>query len=111
MLIQLPLEANGPVEEILWVVRRKGANLQNEWVNYSGTLAAEQNPIYNPCKGLVLYSKIQGNGIDIVEASAEYFRAHIAEKHQGGITAYSDYIYGYSFARFPGEHHQPYPVV
>ena len=104
VLIQLPLEANGPVEEILWVVRRKGANLQNEWVNYSGTLAAEQNPIYNPCKGLVLYSKIQGNGIDIVEASAEYFRAHIAEKHQGGITAYSDYIYGYSFARFPGEH-------
>ena len=106
VLIQLPLEANGPIEEILWFVRRKGAVLQNEWVNYSAVLAVEADPVYNPqnAQGLVVWGKIQANGIDLVTALGDYFRAHIAEKHHGGFVAFSDYIYGYSFARHPGEH-------
>jgi hypothetical protein len=102
--IQLPLEANGPLEEILWFVRRKGAALQSDWTNYSGTLAAEVDPVFNPRVGLLVSAKIQANGIELVNASADYFRSHIAEKHRGGIVAYDSYIYGYSFAKNPGEH-------
>ena len=104
VLIQLPLEANGPIEEILWFIRRKGAAFQNEWTNYTGTLASEQNSVFNPYKGLLVNGRIQANGMDLVYASADYFRAHIAEKHRGGIVAYNAYIYGYSFARHPSDH-------
>ena len=102
--IQLPLEANGPIEEIIWFVRRKGTAAQNEWTNYSSTLASEYDALTNPYKGLVIAAKIQVNGIDLVEAEGDYFRAHIAEKHRGGITAFENFLYGYSFARHPGEH-------
>ena len=104
VLIQLPLEANGPIEEILWFVRRRGAALQNDWTNYSGVLGYELNPVFNPSKGLVKTCRIQANGLDLVNGGADYFRAHIAEKHRGGIIAFNNYIYGYSFGRHPGEH-------
>ena len=39
-----------------------------------------------------------------MEAEGDYFRAHIAEKHRGGITAFNNFLYGYSLARHPGEH-------
>ena len=104
VLIQLPLEANGPIEEILWVVRRKGAALANEWINYSAVLASEADPVFNPYKGLLVSAKIQANSFELISADADYFRSHIAEKHRGGIVAYSNYIYGYSFARHPGDH-------
>jgi hypothetical protein len=104
VIIQLPLEANGPLEEIIWFVRRRGATIQSDWINYSGTLATDVDPVFNPRVGLLVNAKIQANGFDLVNASADYFRAHIAEKHRGGIVAYNSYIYGYSFARSPGEH-------
>ena len=104
VLIQLPLEANGPIEEIIWVLRRKDATIQNEWINFSAVLASEADATYNPYKGLLTQATLQANGQDLVSASADYFRSHIAEKHKGGIVAYQSYIYGYSFARHPGEH-------
>ena len=42
------------------------------------------------------------NGIPIVEAEEEFFRAHIASKHKGGFAAYSRFVYGWSFAETPG---------
>ena len=102
--IQLPLEANGPIEEIIWFVRRKAAALQNDWVNYSATLATDFDLTFNPRKGLLISARLQGNGFELVSAAADYFRAHSAEKHGGGIIAYNSYIYGYSFARHPGVH-------
>lgn len=104
VVIQLPLEANGPLEEILWFVRRRGATVESDWTNYSGTLATDVDPVFNPRVGLLISAKLQANGFELVNASADYFRAHIAEKHRGGIVAYNSYIYGYSFARSPGEH-------
>jgi len=102
--IQLPLEANGPIEEIIWFIRRKDSNIQNEWTNYSAILTGKQDPIFNPTKGLLVNARLQANGMDLVYADENYFRAHISEKHKGGIVAYNDYIYGYSFARHPGVH-------
>ena len=39
--VTLPLECNGPVEELFWFVRRKAVNQNNEWTNYSRVLESQ----------------------------------------------------------------------
>ena len=102
--VQLPLEANHPLEEILWFVRRTDTALNNEWTNYSSVLEKEYDPIYNPRGPLLVSAKVQVNGIDLVEAEEAYFRNLIGKYHKGGIASYNSFIYGYPFARYPGEH-------
>lgn len=103
--IQLPLEANQPVEEIIWILRRKAAiTLNNDWTNYSATLEKDYDPIYCPMEPLLVSAKIQANGMDIVAQDEKWFRSHISRAHRGGKSAYDSFIYGYSFARTPGEH-------
>jgi hypothetical protein len=103
--IQLPLEANQPVEEIVWFLRRKAAiTLNNDWTNYSATLEKDYNPVYCPMEPLMLSGKIQANGMEITSQDEAWFRSHISRAHRGGKAAYDSYIYGYSFARNPGEH-------
>ncbi len=102
--VQLPLEANHPMEEILWFVRRKDVNNNNEWNNYSNVLQSEYDPIYNPRQPLLQSAKLQLNGIDLISESEQWFRQHISLLHKGGIAAYESYIYGYSFAKHPGQH-------
>jgi len=101
--IQLPLEANHPVEEILWFIRRKDVALNNEWTNYGGTLEKDWTA-QSVLRPLLVSAKIQVNGITLIEADEQYFRHHIASKHAGGYAAFSNYIYGISFAERPGEH-------
>lgn len=105
--IQLPLEANHPIEEIVWFIRRKDVSNNNEWTNYSSVLNVEYDPIYNPRESMMVSAKIQVNGIDLIEAEEEYFRQQIAHHHRGGIVAYNNFIYGYPIARWPGDTHQP----
>lgn len=100
--VQLPLELNHPVEEIIWVVRRKAVALDSEWTNYGAVLELYQNPETNAQMGLLDGASIQFNGETIVEGSADFFRQEIAQAHKGGIIAYKNYVYGYSFARRPG---------
>ena len=103
--VQLPLEANQPVEEIVWFLRRKAAvTLNNNWVNYSATLEKDYDPTFSPLEPLLISAKIQGNGMEIVSQDEAWFRSHIARAHRGGKAAYDSFIYGYSFARNPGEH-------
>jgi hypothetical protein len=103
--VQLPLEANQPVEEIVWFLRRKAAvTLNNNWVNYSATLEKDYDPTFSPLEPLLISAKIQGNGMDVVSQDEAWFRSHIARAHRGGKAAYDSFIYGYSFARNPGEH-------
>lgn len=105
VLIQLPLEANQPIEEIVWFLRRKDAiTLNNDWVNYSATLEKDYDPVVNPLEPLLQSAKIQANGMDIVCQDEAWFRSHISRVHKGGKVAYDSYIYGYSFARHPGQH-------
>lgn len=109
--VQLPLEANHPVEEILWFVRRKGVADNNEWTNFSDTLEVgwpgDPNATVDPtaflAKPLLVSAAIRVNGIPIVEAEEEFFRAHIASKHKGGYAAYNRFVYGWSFAETPGQ--------
>ncbi len=102
--VQLPLEANDPMEEILWFVRRKATANNNEWTNYSAITSPEYDASFNPLRPLLQSAAIQLNGIDLIQAEEQWFRQHISKKHKGGAAAYFSYIYGYSFARNPGEH-------
>jgi len=101
---QIDLEANHPLEEIIWFIRRKDVLKNNEWTNYSSTIESEYDPIYRPKKSLLEHAKLYINGIEIISAEGDYFRQDIAKKHKGGITAYNSFIYGYTIARFPGSH-------
>ncbi len=105
--IQLPLEANHPLEEILWFLRRKDVNNNNEWTNWSSVLNKDYDPIYNPRQSMMLYGILQANGITILEAEEQFFRQLIARHHRGGIVAYNQFVYGYPFAKWPGDMHQP----
>jgi hypothetical protein len=102
--LQLPLEVNGPLEEIIWVVRRKAVALNNEWTNYSNTLESEYDVINRPFKSMLKYGALQVNGIPLIEADGDYFRRNIAKNHKSGIVAYNSFIYGYTFALEPGSH-------
>jgi hypothetical protein len=105
--IQLPLEANHPIEEIVWFIRRKDVSNNNEWTNFSSVLNYAVNPTFTPRDSMMLHAKVQANGIDLIDAEAQYFRQQIARHHRGGIVAYNNFIYGYPIARTPGDVHQP----
>jgi hypothetical protein len=98
--IQIPLEANHPLEEILWFVRRKGVRDNNDWTNYSASLEKDRGPL----TPLLKWAALQVNGITLCEAEEQYFRQLIAQTHKGGAAAYNAFIYGYPFAQRPGEH-------
>jgi hypothetical protein len=103
--VQLPLEANHPIEEIIWIVRRKDVSINNDWTNYSNTLesawSTDRTFLTQP---LLVSAALQVNGITMVDSDEQFFRQHIARKHVGGYAAYSEYIYGYTFAERPGVH-------
>lgn len=103
--IQLPLEANQPVEEIVWFIRRKAAiTLNNDWTNYSATLEKDYDPVFSPLQPLLVSAKIQANGQEIINQDEAWFRSHISRAHKSGKLSYDSFIYGYSFARHPGDH-------
>jgi hypothetical protein len=102
--VQLPLEANHPIEEILWFVRKKDVDNNNEWTNYSSVLAKDFDPVYSPRQPLLQKATLQFNGIDVVSAEELWFRQHIANHHKGSGAAFENFIYGYSFASHPAEH-------
>ncbi len=101
--VSLSLECNGPCEEILWVIRRRGCTVNNEWTNFTPLLEMQQESGRYPMPLLEACS-IWVNGTPLIEQDGDWFRQHIASKHGGGIVAWNRYIYGYSFARHPGQH-------
>jgi hypothetical protein len=106
--VQLPLEINGPIEELWWVFRRKSAAVNNEWVNYSllaeYQIANTSDDLYAEPPAPIKAATIQINGVNVVSAEGNYFREHIAARHPGAYMAYRSFIYGYSFASEPGKH-------
>jgi hypothetical protein len=107
--VNLSLECNGPCEEIIWVIRRKGVAVNNDWLNFGPQLEM-QELADRYALPLLEGASIWINGVPFIEQTGDWFRNHIAEKHKGGIVAYNRYIYGYAFARDPGKH-QPTGTV
>jgi len=103
--IIVPLECNGPIEEIIWVIRRKGVAINNEWTNYGPALESQRAAAtQREFPELLERAVIQVNGLPVADMDGEWYRRHIADKHKGGIVPYKSYIYGYSFADHPGAH-------
>ncbi len=101
--IQLPLELNHPVTELFWVFRRKAVEVNNEWFNFSPVVTAQNNPerVY---PAWLDYATIRINGSEVMAATGNWYRNHIARKHKSGIVSYSSFVYGYSFAESPDDH-------
>jgi hypothetical protein len=101
--IQLPLELNHPVQELMWVFRRKAVQINNEWNNFSPVISYQTDPskVYQPWLNS---ASIFINGSNVITAEGNWFREHIASKHKGGWASWASYIYGYSFSRYPDEH-------
>lgn len=107
--VQLPLEANHPLEEIIWFVRRKGVAENNAWTNYTSVLEREWDAPGGGARRaaavpLLVGATVQANGVVLCEAEEQYYRQLIAQHHKGGAAAYNAFVYGYPFARQPGEH-------
>lgn len=105
--IQLPIEANHPLEEIIWFVRRKEVANNNEWTNYSSVLEREYDATFNPFTPLLKRAVLQVNGQTVCDAPEVYYRQLISNHHKGGFISYRRFIYGYPFANHPSEEHQP----
>jgi hypothetical protein len=105
--IQLPIEANHPLEEIIWFVRRKEVANNNEWTNYSAVLEREYDSTFNPFVPMLKKAILQVNGQTICDAPETYYRQLISSHHKSGYMSYKKYIYGYPFANHPSEEHQP----
>lgn len=101
--VQLPLEANHPLEEIIWFIRRKGVAENNAWTNYTRVLEREWD-VRRAALPLLVSASVQANGVTLCEAEEQYFRQLIAQHHKGGAAAFNSFLYGYPFARLPGEH-------
>jgi hypothetical protein len=102
--VQLPLEVNHPMEEIIWFLRRKASTKQNDRTNYSSVTELEYHPVYNTPSPLLVKASIYINSTELITAEEQWYRKHISLLHPGGISAYNQYIYGYSFAENPGKH-------
>lgn len=98
--LQLPLEINGPIEEILWFVRRKAVSINNEWTNQSNRLWFEIDS-QNPPQSMLVAANLQVNGISLVEQDGEFFRREAAKRHRGGIASQSNFVQGQTFAQNP----------
>lgn len=101
--IQLPLELNHPVVELFWVFRRKAVLINNEWTNFTPAISLESTP-EKVFPEWLDHATIRLNGSELISANGNWFREHIASLHKGGLIAYSSYVYGYSFSRYPDEH-------
>jgi hypothetical protein len=101
--IQLALELNHPVEELVWVFRRKAVVMNNEWSNFRPYVETQirmradgSRPIY---RDWLESATIRANGVVVNSAEGEWYRRNVAEAHRGGWVAWSQYVYGYSFSR------------
>jgi hypothetical protein len=53
---------------------------------------------------MLVSATIYINSTELITAEEQWFRKHIALSHLGGISAFNEYIYGYSFSENPGKH-------
>ncbi len=98
--VSLPLEMNGPIEELVWVLRRTAVNQNNDWTNYGAYVESElmAGAVQRP---LLRSAIVQVNSVPWVTGDEVFFRSRDAGPHSGSSDAASAYIYHYSFAPNP----------
>jgi hypothetical protein len=98
--ISLPLELNYPTKEIFFVFKRTSIIMNNEWTNY--TPAPGWSGL-SPAPWL-RYGSLYINGILLDQGDGDWWLTNYAQHHNGGLTAYNNFVYGYTFARTPDQH-------
>jgi hypothetical protein len=100
--IGLPLtELNGPITQLLWVVRRKAVGLRADWTNYSATLEDAVDPTWNPRRPLLYRGQLLVGTAVWFDESESVLRQVGALSLEGGIRAYGNYIYCWNFTERP----------
>jgi hypothetical protein len=97
----LPLEMNGPIQDIKWILRRKAVVLNNDWTTF-GPVQQIDYSTYNTSnvdsfEDPIVEAKILLNGMELVKKSGEEFR-----KLQSQSTAASANNWLYSYSLAPG---------
>lgn len=100
--ITLPLELNYPTKELMFVFKRNSIIMNNEWNNFSPKPSwAQTTAQFAPW---LRYGSIYINGQLVDQGDGEWWQSNYAKHHNGGISTYNNYVYGYSFARTPDQH-------
>ncbi len=101
--VQLPLtQANGPIRQIYFFLRRKAAVTQwRDYNNYSAVLEGEADPVWNPVKPLLVHAQLQVGTAIWADEGEKWWRAAGDILLPGGVRAYGNYIYCYNFAEKP----------
>ncbi len=95
----LPLELNGPVEKLVWVLRRKAAVLNNDWVTFGPALPLDYT-VWGATKPVqfddpVVEARILLNGIETMKKSGYELRNMQADST---VVSADNWIYQYSFS-------------
>jgi len=103
--VQLPLTiANGPIRQLVFFLRRKAATeLWRDWTNYSATLAAEADPVWNPVRPMLVRAQLQVGTAVWADEDERWWRAAGDVILPGGVRAYGNYVYAYNFADRPAD--------
>jgi hypothetical protein len=101
--ISLPIytEANGPIRQIFWFLRRKAAELRADWTNYSATLEGEADPTWNPVRPLLRRAQLMIGTAVWADQDEAWWRSQGALPLAGGIRVYGNYVYAYNFTEQP----------
>lgn len=101
--IGLPLtEANGPIRQIVFFLRRKDAVEHfNDYTNFSATLTTATDPVWNPEQPLLQRAQLLVGTAVWADEGEAWWRSNI--NLPGGIRASGKYIYSYTFADKPTE--------
>lgn len=95
----LPLEFNGPISTIWWVLRRKAASLNNDWTTFGPALQFDYQQygatIPHQFEDPVVEGRILLNGLEAVKKSGYEFRN---TQPASTIISADNWIYSYSWA-------------
>ena len=101
--IKLPLtEANGPLKQILFFLRRNDAPaLYAEWDNFGAVLGPDVDPVFNPQRPLLQRAQLMIGTAVWADQDEDWWRSQAMAMMPGGIRGSGNYVYGFNFAELP----------
>ncbi len=100
--IGLPLtDLNGPITQLIWVLRRKATGLRADWTNYSATLEDAVDPTWNPRAPLLRKAQLLLGTAVWFDEEESVVRQVGALPVAGGIRAFGNYVYCWNFSDRP----------
>jgi hypothetical protein len=100
--IGLPLtDLNGPISQLIWVIRRKAVALRTDWTNYSATLEGAEDPTWNPRGPLLKKAQLLVGTAVWFDEGESVVRQIGALPTEGGIRVYGNYVYCWNFTERP----------